>query len=216
MRNFPGIILTATIWAYWLGVGAMIVRVRRKTRRSAGVMPHQPIERLMWILWVPLVAAWNILPYLALVPRGPVLLQVPAFALQDPGYAVLRGVAALGAVIALALTAWCWARMGSSWSMAIRERDSGELITDGLFAYVRHPIYALSMMLMLCSVVILPTLPMAALGVVHFALNHIKACNEERHMLKVHGPAYAAYMGRTGRFLPRVGSGIARRAALRR
>lgn len=57
MRDFPGIILTATIWAYWLGIGAMIVRVRRKARGSAGVVPHQRIERLMWIVWVPLIGA---------------------------------------------------------------------------------------------------------------------------------------------------------------
>ena len=27
--DVPGVLLTATIWAYWIGVGAMIVRVRR-------------------------------------------------------------------------------------------------------------------------------------------------------------------------------------------
>jgi len=204
MRDFPGIILTATIWAYWLGIGAMIIRVRRKARRSAGVVPHQRIERLMWIVWVPLVAAWNVLPYLALVRRHSPLLYPPAFALEDPLYATLRWLAALCAVVCLVLTAWCWARMGTNWSMAIRERDSGELITDGLFARVRHPIYALSMILMLCSVVVVPTLPMALLGVAHFGLNHLKARNEERHLLKMHGTAYATYVQRTGRFLPRL------------
>jgi len=206
MRDFPGIILTATIWAYWLGIGAMIVRVRRKARGSAGVVPHQRIERLMWIVWVPLIGAWNVLPYLALVRRESPLLHPPAFALEDPLYGALRWLTALCAVGCLVLTAWCWARMGTSWSMAIRERDSGELITDGLFARVRHPIYALSMILMLCSVVVVPTLPMALLGVTHFGLNHLKARNEERHLLKMHGPAYATYVQRTGRFLPRLGA----------
>jgi len=68
---------------------------------------------------------------------------------------------------------------------------------------VRHPIYALSMTLMLCSLLIVPTAPMALLWVVHLVLNHLKARNEERHLLKVHGEAYAIYMRRTGRFVPR-------------
>jgi protein-S-isoprenylcysteine O-methyltransferase Ste14 len=38
---------------------------------------------------------------------------------------------------------------------------------------------------------------------VHLVLNHLKARNEERHLLKVHGEAYAIYMRRTGRFVPR-------------
>jgi protein-S-isoprenylcysteine O-methyltransferase Ste14 len=54
--------------------------------------------------------------------------------------------------------------------------------------------------------VIVPTLPMAALWVVHLVLNHLKARNEERHLLKVHGDAYASYVRRTGRFIPRVGA----------
>ena len=210
MRDFPGVILTATIWAYWIGIGTMIVRVRRKARRSAGLIPHQPLERLMWIVWVPLVGAWNVLPYLSLVRHHP-LLRAPAFALEDPEYSSLRWIAAFTAVACLTLTAWCWARMGTSWSMAIRERDSGELITDGLFARVRHPIYALSMMLMLCSVVIVPTPLMMLVGVAHLALNQLKARNEERHLLKVHGSAYAHYAQRTGRFLPRLSTGEAER-----
>jgi protein-S-isoprenylcysteine O-methyltransferase Ste14 len=205
MRDIPGTVLVATIWVYWFGVGAMIVRVRRKSRRAAGLVPGQRVERLMWLVWVPLVVAWNVLPYLSLV-SGEALLRVPRFALEDGAYVALRWVAAISAVACLIMTAWCWARMGTSWSMAIRERDSGELITDGLFARVRHPIYALSMMLMLCSLVIVPTLPMAALWVVHLVLNHLKARNEERHLLKVHGDAYASYVRRTGRFIPRVGA----------
>ena len=39
MTDLPATVLTATIWAYWLCVGVMIVRVRRKQRKHAGVIP---------------------------------------------------------------------------------------------------------------------------------------------------------------------------------
>jgi len=205
MRDIPGAILAATVWTYWLGVGLMIFRVHRKSRRLGGLVPEQAAERLMWIVWVPLVTGWLTLPYLALVRRN-VWLHTPAFAFTDPSYAGLRWVAAGIALLCLLLTAWCWARMDANWSMAVSEAQRGELIADGLFARVRHPIYALSVMLMICSAVIVATLPMLVIAVIHIMLMHLKARNEERHMLKMHGDAYAAYLRRTGRFVPRLGA----------
>jgi protein-S-isoprenylcysteine O-methyltransferase Ste14 len=42
--------------------------------------------------------------------------------------------------------------------------------------------------------------------VIHVALVNAKAQNEERHLLATHGEAYARYVARTGRFLPRFGA----------
>jgi protein-S-isoprenylcysteine O-methyltransferase Ste14 len=205
IQDIPGAILAATIWTYWLGVGLMVFRVHRKSRRLGGLVPEQSVERLMWLIWVPLVAAWLMLPYLALVRRSP-WLHTPAFALTDPAYAGLRWAAAAVALLCLLLTAWCWARMDADWSMAVSEQTRGELISDGLFSRVRHPIYALSVTLMLCSAVIVATPPMLAIAAIHIVLMHLKARNEERHMLKMHGDAYALYLRRTGRFVPRLGA----------
>src|SRR6266542_1565160 len=35
MRDLPGVLLTATVWAYWLGVGMMIVGAHRNEDASA-------------------------------------------------------------------------------------------------------------------------------------------------------------------------------------
>jgi protein-S-isoprenylcysteine O-methyltransferase Ste14 len=202
MRDLPGVLLTATVWAYWLGVGMMIVHARRKTRRLAGLVPEQRLERLMWIVWVPLVAAWITLPYLALV-RTHTLLAMPAFVHQSAGYVGLRWFAAVCAVICLLLTSVCWSRMGTHWRMAVSLKGEEELITDGPFRHVRHPIYALSMVLMICSAVVVPTVPMLAVAIVHLVLMQLKARNEENHLLTVHGDVYRRYLARTGRFFPK-------------
>jgi protein-S-isoprenylcysteine O-methyltransferase Ste14 len=205
MQDIPGSILAATIWTYWLGVGLMVVRVHRKSHRLGGLVPEQALERLLWMVWVPLVVAWLVLPYLALTRRS-AWLHTPVFALTDPSYAVLRWAAIAVALTCLMLTAWCWARMDANWSMAVSEEQRGELIADGLFARVRHPIYALSVTLMICTAVIVATLPILAIAAVHVVLMLLKARNEERHMLKVHGDTYALYLRRTGRFVPRLGA----------
>lgn len=201
MIDGPGVMLTATIWSYWIGVGVMVVRVHRKTRKLGGLVPEQSQERAMWLVWVPLVTAWLTLPYLALV-RTHAPLALPPFARLTLGYAALRWIAAGGALAALLATSLCWSRMGTRWTMGITTRGEQTLITDGPFHYVRHPIYALSMVLMMCSAIVVPTLPMAFVAAVHFLLLHLKARNEERHLLTLHGDAYRAYISRTGRFLP--------------
>ncbi len=194
--------LVATMTAYWLGVGVMIVRVRRHARRVVGVVPEQAQERLMGLAWVPVVMAWIALPWLAAV-RPQSLFALPAWATTLNWVVVVRVLAAIIAVLSLAATVKCWARMGKDWRMAVTGEPTQPLITDGLFARIRHPIYAFSILLMLCSMVILPTAPMLVVGCAHITLMLLKARNEERHLLAHHGAAYAQYLARTGRFMPR-------------
>jgi protein-S-isoprenylcysteine O-methyltransferase Ste14 len=201
--DIPALVLTATVSVYWFTVGAMVVRARRKTRQLAGLVPEQPLERRMWLVLVPAIVLWIVLPWLALTRAQP-LLALPEFVRVVPAYAALRWVAALCVVMCLALTAKCWQRMGSDWRMAVSETQRSALITDGLFARVRHPIYALQMLLMLCSVLIVPTAAMLVIAIVHLSLMNLKARNEERHLLKMHGARYEAYLKRTGRFFPRL------------
>jgi protein-S-isoprenylcysteine O-methyltransferase Ste14 len=200
--DVSGVIVTATIWAYWIGVGVMIVRVRRHTHKLSGVVPQQRLERMMWLVWLPLVAAWIALPYLALHRAQPPL-GLPDFARADGVYGGLRLLAALVGVACLAATIQCWARMGKDWRMAVSVGEKQNLVTEGWFSRIRHPIYAFSMLLMICTVIVVPTWPMVVTGLVHIALMITKAHNEEQHLLASHGEGYATYLASTGRFLPR-------------
>jgi len=202
MGDIPLTLVTATIWMYWICVGAMIVRVRRKARHGVGLVPEERKERYMWLVWVPLVAAWATLPYLAHGRSGG-FLAVPDFALRVGAYAALRWVAAGVGILCLLLSIRAWRRMGKDWRMDVAVDTPTHLITDGLFSRIRHPIYAFSMLLMLCTAMILPSPPMLAIAVVHIVLMNLKARNEERHLLQSNGEAYARYVERTGRFFPR-------------
>ena len=91
-------------------------------------------------------------------------------------------IAAIVAVLALAATVKCWRRMGKDWRMDVGLDRKTDLITDGLFARIRHPIYAFSILLVLCSAAIVPTAPMLVVAAVNIVLLNIKARNEERHL----------------------------------
>lgn len=201
MTDGPALVLAAVVWAYWFCVGALSVRVRRRTRKLAGIVPSQRLEQWMGLVWVPVVLAWMTLPALAAVRRGGPF-ALPAFAHDGAAFALRAGAAAL-AGLCLAYSIRAWRRMGRNWRMAVSPGEKTELVTSGPFARVRHPIYALSIALMGCSVVVVPTGSMLAVAAVHVALMIVKAHNEERFLSGVHGPAYAAYCRRTGRFVPR-------------
>jgi len=96
MNDLPLGAATAAVWIYWIIVGAMSWRVRRRTRRLAGVVPQQALERRLWLVWVPMVVLWMALPMIALHAHATPF-AVPDWARVGP-YAVIRGIAALVAV----------------------------------------------------------------------------------------------------------------------
>jgi len=107
------------------------------------------------------------------------------------------------AVAAFIATLICWKKMGKSWRMGINPDDKTQLVISGPYAYLRHPIYALSSLLMLCTMVILPSPAMLIVGFVHLFLLQWEARREEKYLTALHGPTYADYAARTGRFVPR-------------
>jgi protein-S-isoprenylcysteine O-methyltransferase Ste14 len=205
MPDVPLLGVVATVWAYTTCVVGMAVRARGKNRRPALIVPTERLERRLWSLWVPLVIAQNVLPALAIRRRHP-LLAVPEIFQTDPVFASLRWAASLCALLCLVVTITCWARMGESWRVGVTPDERTRLITDGMYARIRHPIYAFNGLLFFCVVVVVPTLLMITVTALHAALLSFKARHEERFLLGVHGEAYAEYCRRTGRFFPRLAS----------
>ena len=203
MADGPSTIAMYSVWAYWLGVLFMTVRVRLQGAASAGMVPKQPLERLMWIVWVPVIATWIVSPWLSIHRNSPPW-RLPEPALVEPVWYALRWVAAGLTAACLTGTMFCWRWMGRSWRVGVDTDQSIELITTGPFSRVRHPIYTLGMIMMLTTLLAVPIWPLLVATVLHIALMHIKAGNEEDWMLRMHGDAYAGYRERTGRFLPRI------------
>lgn len=90
--------------------------------------------------------------------------------------------------------------------MAVVPGQQTELVRAGFYGFVRHPIYALSIALMLNSVVVIPTLSMIVLALLHFPFTAIKVRSEERFLRDIHGEGYINYCRRTGHFFPRLRS----------
>jgi protein-S-isoprenylcysteine O-methyltransferase Ste14 len=123
----------------------------------------------------------------------------PLFNSQPIQYAAL-----LIALLAFLLTLLCWKKMGISWRMGIDPTEKTQLITTGPYSRIRHPIYALSSLLMLATVAAIPSPAMLLVAATHLFLLQLEARREESYLAITHGPAYSEYQRRTGRFIPKL------------
>lgn len=198
--DWPALLIGLIVAAYWGRVIRLVIKTRRKTGKAGNFVPPEPLGRLLRVVWYPTVVLWIVHPlynawragdgggrWLANLYHQPVV--------QFAGVAV--------AAAAFGLTLICWKRMGKSWRMGIDPNEKTQLIVSGPYAYVRHPIYALSSAMMLGSIAAVPTPLMLVLGVIHLAFLQWEAHREEQHLLRVHGEVYGRYLASVGRMIPR-------------
>jgi len=199
-HDLPLAIAAATVWLYWATVLSMVAYKRLRFGRHSGVVPRQRFERRLWLVLLPTVGAWLALPVLAATTRLPGF--TPAAWVRDLDavrwVAVAVGVACyLGSLV-------CWATLGRAWSLGVVPQQTNELVTAGVYGWVRHPIYSLNVGLMLTTAVVVATVPMAVVAAAHVVAMNLKAAHEERHLTGHFGRAYTDYCRRVGRFFPRL------------
>jgi protein-S-isoprenylcysteine O-methyltransferase Ste14 len=200
--DVPLAVLALTVCMYWGTVVAMVVYKRLRHGRSAGLVPRNRFERRLWRIILPVVGAWIALPILAGNGASP-WLELPQWA-HDAEFAfAIRCGAAAVAVGCYLLSVYCWWSLGRNWSMAIVPKQTQQLVTAGPYRYVRHPIYGLSVTLMLASAVVLPIVPMAVVACFHLLAMNLKASHEEKHLTESFGTQYVQYCRTAGRFWPR-------------
>jgi protein-S-isoprenylcysteine O-methyltransferase Ste14 len=198
IQRLPPILLGIVVGAYWGRVMRMAYKARRRTGRSANLLPTERVGRITRIFWVPAVIAWIVQPFCTAFWND------PPRPLRHLFYIPWIAWPALGVAIAcLVLSRICWKAMGRHWRMGIDPSEENPLIASGPFRYVRHPIYALSILMMLASMAMLPSPVMLGVGVVHICLLCWESRREELHLLKIHGESYKRYWNTVGGFFPK-------------
>lgn len=199
----PGLILVITIWSYAAGLGLKLLRARPTGEMAAGLVPTDRFERRVWPVWFALLLAWALMPGLA-IKRRHAWLVISETLLAHPAMLTLRWIAAVSAAASFCAVIWCWVELGRYWRVGVTPGEKAVLIARGPYRFIRHPIYAFTSLLVLCSMVIVPTLAMTLVALPHIILMFLKSRREEQLLLQAHGDVYAAYCKGTGRFLPRI------------
>jgi protein-S-isoprenylcysteine O-methyltransferase Ste14 len=95
--------------------------------------------------------------------------------------------------------------LGRAWSVTLEIRKEHRLIAHGIYARLRHPMYAAFWLWALSQALLLPNWIGGFSGLIGFGtLFFARVGHEERMMLETFGEEYRAYMGRTKRIVPGV------------
>jgi len=141
---------------------------------------------------------------LGLIPFTYVATGFPHFA----NYPFLPVMAWLGLLVFIS-SLWLFYRvhreLGRNWSDSLEVRQSHTLVTEGLYRYVRHPMYSAFFLWALAQALLLPNWFAGLAGFAGFGtLFFFRVGQEERLMLDTFGEQYRAYMGRTARIIPKI------------
>lgn len=193
----------AAFFALFVALAAMRIYFTARVHRSGGrILPDaQAVQREggRGALFFRVSLFIALLVFLAMYFSG--ANWIDQFTINLPAWLRWVGVA-LGVV---SVTFWTWAQINldTQWSAQLQLSQHHHLITTGLYAYIRHPLYA--GMIGWCISVTLMTANGLFFGFCALAFAGLlwRVPKEEQMMIDAFGEEYKAYMRRTGRFLPK-------------
>jgi protein-S-isoprenylcysteine O-methyltransferase Ste14 len=90
--------------------------------------------------------------------------------------------------------------LGDSWRLGLDDRVPGELVTTGIYAVSRNPIYIFFDLWFLGTFLINGPVVFLVFALLTIANLHYQIVQEEAFLAEVHGPAYEAYRAATARY----------------
>jgi protein-S-isoprenylcysteine O-methyltransferase Ste14 len=146
----------------------------------------------------------NAIPSWLLVTMQFVLMAALAATTEALGTPVANGIAFLlvvaGTFVGVAALA---ANRPGNFNVRPEVKDSARLVTDGIYAHIRHPMYGAVLLVMLAALAADPRAWRIGLWLALLAVLLAKAKREESYLRK-RFPEYELYQARTRRFMPRV------------
>lgn len=118
---------------------------------------------------------------------------------------VVPWIGAVMMVISLRLFWRSHADLGKNWSVSLEVREGHQLVTQGVYRSVRHPMYTAIWLWAVAQGMLLENW-LAGWSVVpaFAAMYFLRTPREEQLMCEQFGDQYREYMRRTGRLLPRL------------
>ncbi len=107
-------------------------------------------------------------------------------------------------VISIIYLYWAGKVLAEHFSYTLEVQEEQKLVTEGPYRRVRHPIYTGTLAFLIFQFAISDNVLFLILVFSLLPYLVIRVKKEEEMMLENFGDQYAAYMERTGRFLPRI------------
>ncbi len=183
--------------AYFIGlVAEIVIRMpyHRRNRRNRITEERRNREDMLLLsllslsmMFLPLI--YTLTPWLAFANY------------QLPDWAGLLGI------LILAVALWVFWRaqvdLGRNWSPILQMREGHTLVTEGIYRYIRHPMYASQWLWSIAQLLLLQNWIVGLVGLLVFLPLYLERVPREEQMMIDHfGEEYRTYMQRTGRVIP--------------
>ncbi len=191
--------IVAFAWRTW---------VQWRRTGDSGLRLHAQPGTIQW---------WSKLTFIAALAAGlaaPIagLAGLDPISVFDKAYIHVLGV--IAAVAGIAATVAAQWQMGASWRIGVDPSERTELVSHGVFASIRNPIFtAMTMTAIGLSAMVGNFVAIIGFVALVVALQVQVRFVEEPYMRAVHGEGYDSYAGHAGRFVPAVGRLHARNAS---
>jgi protein-S-isoprenylcysteine O-methyltransferase Ste14 len=181
-------------FGYLFGIYGLSARRFRRTQTSAS--RSRPLDVALDMI---MFLCWQLLPLVYIFSSA---LDFASY--ERPDWAGWLGVLIFSTALFVLWKAYH--DLGRNWSPKLDIMANHQLVTDGIYQRIRHPIYAGIWLWALAQPLLIPNW-IAGFGmmIAFLPLYLIRMPREERMMLGHFGVAYEQYMQRTGRLLPRLG-----------
>ena len=169
--------------AVWLVMGFHIKRAKQRETYRERMQHLIPVFLGFWLL---LGRNWGVLDA-RVRPDTP---SMPWLGL---------GLTAMGVGISI----WARVSLRANWSGTVTLKDDHELISKGLYRWIRHPIYAGILLAMIGTAMIRGQLRCWVGFLIVLAAFYFKARREESFLRQEFGDGFEEHARRTGMFLPK-------------
>jgi protein-S-isoprenylcysteine O-methyltransferase Ste14 len=186
------------VWMYWLGLIAEII-IRAPYQKPAREAPKtdQRKSRIENILLGLLYVALIFLPLIYSVTHW----------LAFANYSLPAWMGRFG-VFVLVCSLFVFARshmdLKFNWSPTLEIRQDHALITNGIYRFIRHPMYASMWLGAIAQILLLQNWLAGPMYLILFALFYfLRVPAEEKMMLDTFGDRYREYIKKTGGVIPK-------------
>jgi protein-S-isoprenylcysteine O-methyltransferase Ste14 len=196
-------VFRAAFWILLAGLWVMRVYLMRGVRRTGNrpALDRKAVEREGLGLFLGRTVG---LLFLAVIVVLYALDSPWLDALSIPLPSWLRWAGFGLGLVGLGLWTWTQAELGKEYSPQLQLQDHHRLVTHGPYARMRHPMYTAMFCMGISFALVTANWCFVLFAVAMIAGFVVRAPREEQMMLTAFGDAYRDYIGRTGRFFPKL------------
>lgn len=190
---------TIGILAHYLAIiGTVVIRFpHERVRQKQEISSYRAALRERFLVFLVFLGMY-LIPSILLFKPLPTPLDV-----GGSTYLLIPGI-----IIDIAALYLFWRShhdLGRMWSPVLETRPGHTLITSGVYAYVRHPMYTSIFLLTIAQAFLLSSAIAGVSGLICFSILYaLRVPDEENMMVDMFGDQYRRYCKRTSRIIPKL------------